>query len=173
MNVLQNRRQSLPGITYIELLVYSSIVMIIVGVFVMFSGYLIRSTERDRESQSVVTNQRFVEDKMESLLYGITSANIWPGSGSDTVLYYRESGGSFKAIHLSNGKIYLSSASDTNNDGTPETVGSGSPLTNSHVTASGVTVDRLTTNGQQVVRFQASLQGKYISTTIDKRIYLR
>jgi hypothetical protein len=109
---------------------------------------------------------------MEWLLAGVPAASFWPASGSSSILFIQKQG-SYYAVYPLSGEVRFSTATDTNSNGEPDSVATGNRITDSRTQVSGLTFTRGTLNGQATLRMQATLQGRYTTTTYDKTYYFR
>ncbi len=160
-----------PGFTLIELLIYSGILTMIMGACLTSAYSLIRSSGRDQERQAVLENERFIYQKLDWLLSGATSGQIRPASGTAAILEVQRSCSDYTTLSVSGSSLLLRRNSDGDCD--VDTQDQSFNLTNNHVQVSGVVFERLVLNGQPTIRMQATLQGTYASTALDKTVYIR
>ncbi len=164
----------LKGASLLELIMYSALVSIILGIFFFSTTSYISSSERDRERAAVDSSQLFLEQKIHSLLNGAGSSTLIPFTGaSGSTLGVRQANGSYLVIYLNQAKVYYATGTDGNNDGIIDTYTGAVPLTNSHITVTSFVFNRQTTNSQTSITVQATVQGKFKTSQLIKTEYIK
>ena len=166
-------RRTGQGFSLIETLVYAAFVATLVTLFTLATWQLTLTYQHDLERQAVIANADFTTVRFQQLLTGVPNSQVSPGSGSASSLATTGTGSSHFRLDLAGSSIRLTR--DTNNTGTIDAGDTPFNLTNSHVTVSGLTFQRLTYNAKPAIRIQASFQSPttVFSTTIDKTVYLQ
>ncbi len=163
---------SLSGTTLLEVLLYSALVSVIIGAFFLTSNFFLLARDRDQERAEVYENQRFLTQKIETLLSGATADIVLPASGTGTVLGVGQGNGTYKSLHLTGTNLSLGIGTDVNNDKIIDSYSSDVAITNTHVTISNFSIQRLLLNSQSAFQIQATFQGKYNLILYTKTEYL-
>lgn len=161
----------LRGFTLLETLLYSGLVMLVIGVLVMSSLSLFESYDKDRGRQAVLENITFVDQKLDWLFDGVVATTVSPLSGSAAVVTATRPDGAQVGVGLQNGAIVM--LTDTNGDGQVNSTDTGTALTNSRVTVSDFTVTRAAPNGQAVLSIAATVAGQTSTQSFTKQVRLR
>jgi Tfp pilus assembly protein PilE len=161
----------ISGFTLIELLIYSGLVTMILSAFLATSNYLIISSQRDRERHALVENENFLTRKIEWMIYGATTAQITPSSGSATTLQVQRSCSDLAKLTLANGALQYTK--NSNADCVLDASDPAFNLSNSHVQISNFQVDRITANSQQALQVQFTLTGQYNTRSFNKTVYIQ
>jgi len=129
----------------------------IVGAFLSAAFFLITTSQRDRERNDLLENERFMASKVSWLFYGVRPNKIW---SVGPVIYVQRPNGSYYALSSSNGTLQLAPATDTNGDSIPDAYSGGVKLNNNHASVISPQLTVAMVNGQKAVQIQLSLQGK-------------
>ncbi|HEY1074643.1 MAG TPA: type II secretion system protein, partial [Patescibacteria group bacterium] len=134
------------GFTLIETLLYSGLVVIILGITITASLTFTNASLRDKKRSEVVANERFVREKTDWLFSGLESNDVINPLTSGGTLDATLTSGQRIRLQLTGAALEL--VRDTNGDGAITAADTKSALTNQYVTVSDLTFTRETWNGQ-------------------------
>jgi hypothetical protein len=167
---LFNKKQKISGYSFIELIIYSTLVTMIVGEFLLSTQLLTESSRKDKERHAVLESERFLSQKLDWLLFGVGANKIWV---IGSILYVQRPNGNYYALYRSGNAVMLATAINTDSDPEPETYSQERRLTGNHVSVTSELATVQTVNGQSVLRIQATLQAQNETINLDKLIYPR
>ena len=155
--------------TLIETLLYSGLVMVVIGTIIMASLSLFDSYDHDRERQAVLENITCIDQKVDWALTGATAVTPTSGSGSSMAMVRADG----QMVSFEKQGAALSLATDSNGDSSITVGDVRYSLTNSHVTVTDVIFTRSLVNSQSVMTLTLQLAGRYGSQTVTKQVVLQ
>ena len=170
LNIPRIKSQRIPGFSFIELIIYSSLVAMIIGQFLITFQLLSSSSQKDKERHTLIENEQFLHRKIEWLLYGVSPNEIWV---IDSTLYVQRATGEYYGLYRNNSTLQLASANNIDSDPEPDSIAVSNKVTNNHITVTSFAVSKQTVNGQTAVHVQATLQGRNGTINFDKTMYPR
>lgn len=154
--------------TLIEVMIYSALVAMIMGSVFATVHYFSNTRMRNRDRETVLTNERFLGMKIEALFNGVTAASVSPQTGTANEIQVTRNGMLQFVLDQNASGVRL--RRDSNGDGSVADEVS-TTLTNQHVTVTGFLATRTIENGQPVVLIEATLSGSQYSRIFVKKVY--
>jgi Tfp pilus assembly protein PilE len=155
----------LRGFTLIETVIYTGLVALILGIFSTIVYTSTTNVRKETDKNSVLENQVFVKQKIDSLLNGVSVASVVPTSGSAATLSLTYPDTSQAQVSLINGAITITR--------TASGVSDANKITNNRVTASNLLFTRATVNGQPTLTLTATLAGTTTTSQMNQTFYLK
>lgn len=159
------------GFTLIETLLYSGLVIMLLGITIAASLTFSSASSRDKKRSEVVANERFVREKTDWLFAGLASSQVITPVASGTTLEATVPNGQRIRLQLTGTTLEL--VRDTNGDGALTATDTAVPITNQHVVVSDLVVSRETWNEQATLLITCTFAAEAYSIGFQKRVYLQ